>query len=343
MAVDFARTLYEEIVTGGEETLTRLLRAPIDEFDHLDFKEIGSTPSELARRMLGPDDRDNLAIAIGGFHNGQGGVLVWGIRCSDRDSPEARATRTCVPGIADHVGLAGAMARLVGAATVPPVGGVEFHKVPLGNGKFALAMYVPPRGLGVFRSEAKLHRYYFRAGDRFAVVPHDLLMSMLGQSPPPDVVVRDSIRAEPGQQLPRADGRVVARTLVNLENHGCGMAFHAFLTTEMTLPGPLCTVEGPNGAQGFAYGEPLPGVRTAVADTTTKVPPRGMVTVGVLVVTLAEPINQRLRFDLLPGAEHTVGHKTTWEASVEHVSEVMTLARSHRLRPSEVWARLFPR
>src|SRR5437867_4173014 len=64
----YPERLFESI---DEAMLQSFIEQSQEENLHLDFKR--------ARSLLSTDDRKNLAVALSGFSNADGGVIVWGI------------------------------------------------------------------------------------------------------------------------------------------------------------------------------------------------------------------------------------------------------------------------
>src|SRR5690348_3339481 len=88
-----AEDLYKQIRQGGVAALEEFIRTRKSEELFLDFKrssDNGGGP------RLSDNDRNNFAKAISGFGNSEGGVLVWGVDCSD-DERGADVARFEVP------------------------------------------------------------------------------------------------------------------------------------------------------------------------------------------------------------------------------------------------------
>src|SRR5438552_16309494 len=64
----YAEQLFESL---DEAMLQSFIAQSQEENLHLDFKR--------ARSLLSSDDRKNLAVALSGFANADGGVIVWGV------------------------------------------------------------------------------------------------------------------------------------------------------------------------------------------------------------------------------------------------------------------------
>ena len=75
-----AEDIFQKLVYFGEEAIDDYIVNSQTEELFLDFKRADSTGKNgLA---LHKDDRRNLAKAISGFGNSEGGVLIWGVECA---------------------------------------------------------------------------------------------------------------------------------------------------------------------------------------------------------------------------------------------------------------------
>src|SRR5205823_14842875 len=74
-----AEDLFKRLADTGEQAVDEFIEARQAEELFLDFKR--STDNGGGKR-LHDSDRQNLAKAISGFGNSEGGVIVWGVDCS---------------------------------------------------------------------------------------------------------------------------------------------------------------------------------------------------------------------------------------------------------------------
>jgi hypothetical protein len=75
-----AEDLFRRLSEDGIETIDALIADRQSEELFLDFKR--SADSGVGKR-LHDSDRWNLAKAISGFGNSEGGVIIWGVDCRD--------------------------------------------------------------------------------------------------------------------------------------------------------------------------------------------------------------------------------------------------------------------
>jgi hypothetical protein len=226
----YARQLYDELVAGGSDALLERVRAPDAEDPWLDFKQSELDYKGLTKLSQATSDQKNLAKALSGFFNVEGGVMVWGIKCADDKSEVPFHERTLEPGLRDAQTLQNVLLQNVSRSTSPPVPGVLTCIVPLPNGRDALLMYIPGRAgrlpVRTHVSSKVLDKdYYLRAGESFAPIPATWLSSMLGASPPPALELECSV-APPS-------------IVVTVRNTGLGFAREPYLLVDVDGPTPL--------------------------------------------------------------------------------------------------------
>jgi hypothetical protein len=74
-----AEDLFDRIRAGGVSAIEEIIEDRTSEELFLDFKRSGNCGKG---KRLKDDDRNNLAKAISGFGNSEGGVVIWGVDCS---------------------------------------------------------------------------------------------------------------------------------------------------------------------------------------------------------------------------------------------------------------------
>lgn len=219
MALARSEDLFQRIKLGGLEAIDQMIAVATSEELFLDFKRSG-TP--VVASKLGENDRSNLAKAISGFGNSEGGVIVWGLDCR----PDANG--------ADVVGerhpiqnpqrfrswLEGA----VGGLTVPPHGKVE-HIVVLVSDETGFVITHVPKSDHAPHQTVKDSRYFIRSGSNFLPTPHAVLSGMFGRRPQPRVW--HSFLA--GSPEPLGSNGIKWDLGVFLHNGGAGIASFPFM------------------------------------------------------------------------------------------------------------------
>ena len=166
----------------------------------LDFKLVPAT--------FDRDERKILAIAISGFANASGGLVVWGVdaRRGADDVDCAQQTRP----LADATLFMSRLTEFAGGATSPPVPGVRHRLVEGVGGPFAVT-YVPDSDGGPYMAKHGEDRYYQRSSDRFLKMEHFAVADMFGRRRRPRLVL--ALNREPNGSL-----------MIQLANEGRGVA-----------------------------------------------------------------------------------------------------------------------
>ena len=172
---------------------------------YLDFKMV------VGAGLGSRDDRKNLATAISGFANADGGIVIWGVEARQNSDGIDCA---CEPKpISPLAGFVAALNKFTGEAANPIVDGVEHRTfIKSGDSGFA-ATLVPSSDSGPHMAKLGEDRYYKRTGDRFAKMEHYEIQDMFGRRRRP--VLRLRCRTE-------SDSRVI----ISIENSGRSSAIH---------------------------------------------------------------------------------------------------------------------
>jgi hypothetical protein len=164
-----AEELFLRIKEGGAEEIHAMIKAKVVEELFLDYKR---SSTRLPGPKLSDDDRKNLAKAIAGFGNSEGGVVVWGVDC--RHTDEGDVPTEAVP-ISSPLALKTLFDGAIGGLTLPAHSGVENAAVPHRTGEGFVITHVPI-GLNVpYQTLYPKQEYYIRAGSAFQPTPHNVL------------------------------------------------------------------------------------------------------------------------------------------------------------------------
>ncbi len=126
---------------------------------HLDFKVL-QQDGRFSR-----DDRKNVAKALSGFANSDGGLVVWGVDCRP-DADGVDAANGARP-ISNPDRALSELQTLTSQAVNPVADGIQ-HKVIRGtDGSGFLVTLVPRSESTPHMAKLGEHRYYKRAGDSF--------------------------------------------------------------------------------------------------------------------------------------------------------------------------------
>lgn len=222
-----AEDLFDKIKKEGETAIDGFIMIRKAEELFLDFKQSADDGSGT---LLHDNDRKNLAKAISGFGNSEGGVVVWGVHCA-KDKYDvadvAKAKRPLINVSTFVSWLEGA----VSGCTVPPHGGVLNYPIDIGSGKGFVVTYIP-KSVHAPHQTVKENQFYMRAGSSFHPVPYGILAGMFGRRPQPEIVqVYRTYTSE------FRDNQILFRLAVLLRNNGAGIATDLFINASFHSPG----------------------------------------------------------------------------------------------------------
>ncbi len=216
------RSVFESI---DLEAIRRYIARQEQEHLHLEFKT-------LEDPGFSRNDRRNLARALSGFGNSDGGLILWGI--------DARRTRRvdaaiALRPIADLARASSEIQTLTGEAASPAVPGVD-HKPIMDTGAAGfIVTLVPASDGGPHMAKCGEDRYYRRSGSTFRRMEHFEIEDMFGRRPRPCLSFYASISIYStisGPQGQRFDVSIV----VGIRNTGRGVARFPSLRLQVTPP-----------------------------------------------------------------------------------------------------------
>lgn len=129
--------LFRRLGDRGEEAINELIMDRQSEELFLDFKQ---SADKGEGQRLHDDDRRNLAKAISGFGNSEGGVIVWGVDC--RSDPNIGDVPRCKMPIADPKRFKSWLEGAVSGCTVPPHPIVQHHAIESSSGRGFVTTYI---------------------------------------------------------------------------------------------------------------------------------------------------------------------------------------------------------
>jgi hypothetical protein len=182
--MDRCEEIFRRIVEQGEVAIDGFIEDRKSEELFLDFKR--SSDSGKGTK-LSDRDRNNFAKAISGFGNSEGGVIVWGIDCSN-DLSIGDVAKAKHP-IVEPTRFASWLNGSVSGCTVPPHQHVQnevIHSIDTKEGY--VISFIPKSNLCPHQTVGD-SKYFIRAGSSFMPSPHGVLAGMFGKSPRPSVYV----------------------------------------------------------------------------------------------------------------------------------------------------------
>ena len=225
-----AEDLFDRLVGGGEAEVLSFIAEAVTEELFLDYKR---SADDGAGTGLHHRDRSNLAKAISGFGNSEGGVILWGVDC--RNDPSRGDIPTGPVRIQNPVRFKSRLEQATTGLTVPPHGEVRHHAIPEG---FVVTL-VPSGAHAPYRTVGN-SSYYIRSGSNFAKTPHAVLAGLFGRRPQPSIKHHYFVPTAPSVVVPRT---VKTQIGVMLRNYGRGIAEDVFINLSIrTHPGGGCKI-----------------------------------------------------------------------------------------------------
>ncbi|MFQ6111613.1 MAG: helix-turn-helix domain-containing protein, partial [Nitrospinota bacterium] len=178
-----AEDLFRRLSEQGEQAIDSLIVDRQSEELFLDFKRSADNGSGT---RLHDNDRWNLAKAISGFGNSEGGVIVWGVDCRQH-AKHGDVARAKVP-IENPKRFLSWIEGVVSGCTVPahPLVRHKAIEIPGKDTGFVIT-HIPKSYLAPHQCLKPRLQYYIRAGSDFLPTPHAVLSALFGRHPQPFV------------------------------------------------------------------------------------------------------------------------------------------------------------
>ena len=180
-----AEDIFQRVSQGGAAEIERMIGEPVVESLFLDYKRVATNDF----KRLHADDRKNLAKAISGFANSEGGVVIWGVDCR-RTLDEGDIPTGPMP-ITNPKTFRSLLSDAVSGVTIPAHGNVDNVHCLRDDGTGYVISHIPV-GLNVpYRTLIKNEQeeYYMRAGSEFVLIPHAILAGLFGRAPHPKLEI----------------------------------------------------------------------------------------------------------------------------------------------------------
>jgi hypothetical protein len=302
-----AQDLFDRLVQGGEPEVLSFIAQPVTEELFLDYKR---SADHGAGTVLHNKDRSNLAKAISGFGNSEGGVILWGVDC--RNDHELGDVPTKPVPLQNPIRFKSWLEQATSGLTVPPHGGVRHHAIPEG---FAVTLI--PSGLHAPYQTVGELSYYIRAGSNFAKTPHAVLAGLFGRRPQPSVRNHYLVPTAP---TVIEVGVVRTHMGIALRNFGLGIAEDIFINLSLNShPGRRCDIEfKPSEEREVWRGNLLLDQQMQmITRADVRLPPEADLLPMSLEITLRNPIENDFAFELLCGSAGGQPWRSQFKCDVE--------------------------
>lgn len=300
-----AEDIFNRIEDKGQRAIDEFILIRKSEELFLEFKR--SSDHGQGKR-LSDTDRNNLAKAVSGFGNSEGGVIVWGVDCSqDLDYADVAKAKFPIQNVRRFVSW---LEAAISGCTVPPHPGVRNHPVPIdekGNG--FVVTYIPKSNHAPHQVVGSL-QYYLRAGSSFSPIPHGILAGMFGRRPQPSLYHKFCVNpaediADTGIQHP---AKVIGSSKIKCQmgfligNKGPGIAKDVFINTAViSLPWKgkfeFFQIEPESWVGRFSFGRHM----SLITRPEIRVPPGSFVAPFYVETVVAPPFSGRLKIECTYG------------------------------------------
>jgi hypothetical protein len=300
-----AEDIFEKIIKEGEAAIDEFILTRKSEELFLDFKRSADNGNE---KILHQNDRDNLAKAISGFGNSEGGVIVWGVDCSPaQDLADVAKTKIPINNVKRFLSwLEGA----VSGCTIPPHIGVQHHCITINNQVDGFVASVIPKSMHAPHQVVGKLQYFIRAGSNFVPTPHAVLAGMFGRRPQPNVFHQLS-----AGQVKLFKEKIEMQVGFLLRNQGPGIATDLFINVMViSNPGDNTDISfNPpdlNNWKGqFSFGRHV----SMISKTDFRLPPEAWAQPVVMNLSFSPPFSRDLKIDCLCGCSQAPSTKFTLE------------------------------
>lgn len=155
----------------------------------VDFK-ITQFSDYTGKRTIGENDRKNLAKAISGFGNSEGGLLIWGI--NTHGSNDFANSKKIIKSPEQFSSLINSEISRLTVPTHPTVENFVIKETKNSNEGFVVTSIPKYEGLPiqVIANVKGKGRFFMRAGDSFVDIPQPILSGMFGRRPNPKLTIR---------------------------------------------------------------------------------------------------------------------------------------------------------
>lgn len=178
-----AEDIFQKLIYFGEDALDDFIVNMQSEELFLDFKQSFNTSKQA--NSLNSNDRKNLAKAISGFGNSEGGVLVWGVECyRDIEIGDVAKTKVKIKNVYKFLSW---LENATSGCTIPSHNKVRNHIISADkNGDGFIATYIPKSDvaplMSIFGSSI-----YIRSGSNNVPAPYSVIAGMFGRRPQPNI------------------------------------------------------------------------------------------------------------------------------------------------------------
>lgn len=303
-----AEDIFQKLIYLGEDALDEFIINRQSEELFLDFKQ--SFHHIKHGNALNPNDRKNLAKAISGFANSEGGVLIWGVECyRDMEIGDVAKSKKKVTNVYRFLSW---MENAISGCTIPSHNKVRNHIISVDeNGDGFLATYIPKSDLAPLMSVFG-NNIYIRSGSNNVPAPYSVIAGMFGKRPQPNiealiaekhVSVVDNIQEliYPMQRDIPDEKYVKIEFSINADNDSNVIARELYLSCTADMGESNNKIRFSNYNQ-LDYIGGIEGQLNLITKPEFRLPPRGIMKMANATIILSENIEDDFTLEGVIGA-----------------------------------------
>ncbi len=308
-----AEDIFQKLIYFGEDAIDEFIVTQQTEELFLDFKQAVSTGKNFT--TLHRDDRKNLAKAISGFGNSEGGVIVWGVECSrDVEIGDVAKAKVKVKNVHRFLSW---LENAISGCTIPSHNKVRNHIVSEDkNGDGFIATYIPKSDITPLMTTVG-GQIYIRSGSNNVPAPYAVIAGMFGKRPQPNIEI--DITNTNLEVVDNIDEDVLYPNTIDTppeqyvkicfdirgKNDSNAIARELYLSCTTTSVGNEY-----NKVRFLNYNQMdsifgIVGHLNLVTKPELRLPPRGIIKFVSVEILLAEPVEDEFLLDGVIGAENS--------------------------------------
>ncbi|MGD9639064.1 MAG: helix-turn-helix domain-containing protein [Alphaproteobacteria bacterium] len=292
-----AEDIFQKLKTLQEDAIDEFIINHQTEELFLDFKRANPSGNGKGTAMH-HDDRKNLAKAISGFGNSEGGVILWGVDCArDVEIGDVAKAKVRIENVRRFLSW---IENSVSGCTLPAHKTVQSTIIGEKDDETGyIATLIPKSNFApLMASDSK---YYIRAGSSTQNAPPSVLAGMFGRRPQPYIFVDFVSRSFKVYQ-----NTLEITFMIQAINDSNFIARELYFTCNVIER--ACEKFGlhfspSDGMQVMSY---IPNHYSSVSSDDFKLPPQGKINLATISIKIDPPVTNSFVFEGVVGAGNSL-------------------------------------
>lgn len=302
-----AEDLFKRIEVEGIKFIHELINDRQSEELFLDFKR---SRVDGRGERLDPKDQSKYRSAVCGFANSEGGIIIWGVDCSNDE--ENGDVPSKIHAIENPSRFVSWLEGKVSSCTVPPVVGVRSISIDIDEQTGLIATFIPKSSHAPHQLSGE-SKYLIRAGSDFVPAPHGVVAGLFGKPPQP-VVYPNFILS-----LPRiVDKGIFIEMLITMVNNGNVVAEDLYVSVFCSsVPNSEFKILS-ESTQGWKKSSAFGVDFSFISPRDFRLAPRGNLIICRQTFLFPEILNDPFSWEIVTGCAHGIPNtrKITVEPSI---------------------------